>query len=87
MIFAANAALAMYHSRRGGTPLAGPDRLHGRRARSASAADLLTQLQTIKVVRCDAVSLRVFGLSLANWNIFISGALAVLAARATFRAR
>jgi disulfide bond formation protein DsbB len=39
-------------------------------------------LETVKVVRCDEVSLRVFGLSLANWNILISAAIAALAARA-----
>jgi disulfide bond formation protein DsbB len=51
------------------------------------AADLLQQLKTIKLVRCDEVSLRVFGLSLANWNIFISAALAALAARAMLASR
>jgi disulfide bond formation protein DsbB len=33
------------------------------------------------------VSLRVFGLSLANWNVLISAALATLAARAIFSSR
>jgi disulfide bond formation protein DsbB len=33
------------------------------------------------------VSLRVFGLSLANWNILISAALTALAARAAFSSR
>jgi disulfide bond formation protein DsbB len=45
----------------------------------------LKQLQTIRVVRCDEVSLRVFGLSLANWNILISAALALLAAATLLR--
>ena len=34
----------------------------------------------MKVVRCDDVGLRVFGFSLANYNMLISAALAVLAA-------
>ena len=87
VIFAANAALAVYHTGVEAKLWQGPTACTAGAPGPASAADLLTQLQTIKVVRCDAVSLRVFGLSLANWNIFISGALAVLAARATFRAR
>ena len=36
-------------------------------------------------MRCDEVSLRVFGLSLANWNIFISAGLAALAAASALR--
>ena len=47
--------------------------------------DLLTQLQNIKVVRCDEVSLRVFGFSLANWNIVISAGLAGLAGLSGWR--
>ena len=87
LIFAANAALAVYHSGVEAKLWQGPTACTAAAPGPASAADLLTQLQTIKVVRCDAVNLRVFGLCLANWNIFISGALAALAARATFRAR
>jgi disulfide bond formation protein DsbB len=79
LIFAANAALAVYHS---GVELKlwqGPTACTGSAMSGpANAADLLTQLENVKVVRCDAVSLRVFGLSLANWNIFISLALTAL---------
>ncbi len=87
VIFAANAALAVYHSGVEAKLWQGPTACTAGSPGPANAADLLTQLQTVKVVRCDAVSLRVFGLSLANWNIFISGALALLAARASFRPR
>jgi disulfide bond formation protein DsbB len=52
----------------------------------ANAADLLAQLDTVKVVRCDAVSLRVFGLSLANWNVFISLAIGALGCWGAVRA-
>ena len=55
------------------------------RARSPAApkvADFLKELQHIKVVRCDEVQIRILGLSLANWNVVISAALAALAARA-----
>jgi disulfide bond formation protein DsbB len=41
--------------------------------------EFLQQLQTIKVVRCDAVAIRILGLSLAGWNAIISAALAAFA--------
>ena len=84
LIFAANAILAGYHSGVEAGLWQGPTACTGAMTGPANAADLLEQLQTIKVVRCDAVNLRVFGLSLANWNILISAALAALAARAAF---
>jgi disulfide bond formation protein DsbB len=87
LIFAANAILAGYHSGVEAGLWQGPTACTGAMAGPANAADLLEQLQKIKIVRCDAVSLRVFGLSLANWNILISAALAGLAARAIFSSR
>jgi len=87
LIFAANTILAVYHSGVEAGLWQGPTACTGAMAGPAKASDLLEQLQTIKVVRCDAVSLRVFGLSLANWNILISAALAALAARASFLSR
>ncbi len=39
----------------------------------------MKQLNNIRVVRCDEVSLRIFGFSLANANIFISAAIAITA--------
>ncbi len=84
LIFAANAIFGVYHS---GVELMfwkGPTGCTGALAGPTKAADLLNQLNTIKVVPCDKVQLRVFGLSLANWNAFISATLAALAARAAF---
>ena len=79
LIFAANAVLAVYHSGVEMKLWQGPTACTGSAMSGpANASDLLAQLDTVKVVRCDAVSLRVFGLSLANWNIFISLALAGL---------
>ena len=82
LIFAVNAGLGIYHSGVEAKLWLGPTACTAGAALPASGADLLTQLQTVKVVRCDEVGVRVFGLSLANWNILISGALAALAARA-----
>jgi len=41
--------------------------------------DFRKQLQTIRVVRCDEVSLRVLGLSFAGWNVLLSVSLAAIA--------
>jgi disulfide bond formation protein DsbB len=88
LIFVANMILAIYHSGVEAQLWKGPTACTGSGLAPGDAGDLLKQLETTKVVRCDAVNLRVFGLSLANWNIFISGALAALGARAALgRAR
>lgn len=50
-----------------------------------STQDLLTQLQSAPVVRCDEVAWSLFGISMAGWNAVFSAVLAViwgLAARA-----
>ena len=83
LIFAANVVLAAYHSGVEAGLWHGPSACTGSIAGAKSAGSLLDQLATVKVVNCDVVQLRVFGLSLANWNVLISGALAMLAARAT----
>jgi disulfide bond formation protein DsbB len=81
LVFAANAVLAVYHSGVEAQLWQGPTACTGALGASGGGS-LLDQLKTVKVVRCDAVQLRVIGLSLANWNILISAALAALAARA-----
>ncbi len=83
-IFLYNMGLAIYHSGVEAKYWAGPTACSGGAAEPASG-DLLTQLQSVRVVRCDEVSLRVLGLSLANWNVFISAALAALAAATALR--
>ena len=50
-----------------------PHRLHRRAStRPTSNADFLQQLQRVHVVRCDAVAIRILGLSLAGWNAIVS---------------
>ena len=83
-MFLYNAGLAVYHSGVEAKFWAGPTACTAG-ALASAGGDLLKQLQTVKVVRCDEVSLRVFGLSLANWNILISAALAALAAASGLR--
>ncbi|MDE2363441.1 MAG: disulfide bond formation protein B [Hyphomicrobiales bacterium] len=79
-VFAANAALAFYHSGVEFKWWPGPADCTGAYQGAASMSDFMKQLNNTRVVRCDEVSLRIFGFSLANANIFISAALAFLAA-------
>ncbi len=46
----------------------------------AGLDQLMAQLNTVKVIRCDAVAMRIFGLSLAAWNTLIAGSLVVFGA-------
>jgi len=85
LAFAANAVLAAYHSGVEFKWWPGPADCTGAYRGAGDAADFMKQLQQIKVVRCDEVSLRILGLSLANANIFISAAVAALAAMAVGR--
>jgi disulfide bond formation protein DsbB len=84
-LFLYNMGLAIYHSGVEAKYWAGPTACTGGSAIPSGGGDLLQQLQTVRVVRCDEVNLRVLGLSLANWNIFISGVLALLAALSVAR--
>ena len=59
---------------------AGPTGCTGAAARPAAMGDFLRQLETVKVVRCDEVAMRILGLSLAAWNALIALGLALLAA-------
>ena len=83
-IFVYNMGLAIYHSGVEAKFWAGPTACTGGAAQPAGG-DLLQQLQSVHVVRCDEVNLRVLGFSLANWNIVISAALALLAAGTVLR--
>ena len=57
----------------------GPTGCTGTLARADSMQDFMKQLETTKVVRCDAVAIRILGLSLAGWNAALSAAMAALA--------
>ena len=85
VVFAANVVLAVYHSGVEMKLWEGPTACTGA-ALSGDGGDLLSAIDKVKVVRCDDVGLRVFGLTLANWNVFISLALAALAAVGVRRA-
>jgi disulfide bond formation protein DsbB len=81
LIFAFSAGFGVYHAGVEWHLWQGPTACTGSTLTKASSMqDFLHQLRTQKVVRCDAVAIRILGLSLAGWNAVISAALAVLAA-------
>ena len=59
--------------------MARPDRLHRllERARRRQGPD--KALNSVRVVNCDEVQLRILGLSLAGWDVVASAALAIYA--------
>jgi disulfide bond formation protein DsbB len=80
LIFLASAGFGAYHAGVEWGFWPGPKECSGILERAPSVEQFLSQLQSVKVVRCDAPALRIFGLSLADWNAVISAVLAVLAA-------
>ncbi len=79
LLFLVSAGLGAYHAgvEFGWWP--GPSGCTGAIAMPAGMGDFLKQLETVRVVRCDEVAFRVFGLSLAAWNAIISAAVAAAA--------
>ena len=79
-IFLGNAILGGYHAGVEWKFWPGPTDCTGDFVKPASMEDFHKQLQNIHVVRCDEVSLRILGLSLAGWNLLVSAGLAMIAA-------
>jgi disulfide bond formation protein DsbB len=76
----ANAGLGVYHSGVEWGFWKGPTDCSGPVVNLGSATDLLSRLDTVKVVRCDEVQWRFLGLSLAGYNVLISLLMAAIAA-------
>jgi disulfide bond formation protein DsbB len=74
-----NAGLATYHAGVEWKLWAGPTECSGALDNLGSAGDLLKQLESISVVRCDEAAWRFLGLSLAGYNVLISLAMAAIA--------
>jgi disulfide bond formation protein DsbB len=72
LLFLGSAAFGAYHSGVEWGFWPGPADCTGALERASSMADFMHQLQTVKVVRCDAVAIRILGLSLAGWNVVVS---------------
>jgi disulfide bond formation protein DsbB len=79
LIFVASALFGLYHAGVEWGFWPGPADCTGTAEKAGSMGDFMKQLQTVKVVRCDAVAIRILGLSLAGWNAIISAALALVA--------
>jgi disulfide bond formation protein DsbB len=73
-----NAGLGVYHAGIEWKWWAGPQDCSGPLARLGQRS-LLDELQNINIVRCDEAPWRFLGLSLAGYNVVISGALAAAA--------
>jgi len=82
LAFLFNAALAAYHAGVEYHWWPGPTACTGDLTGPVDVNDLMKSLNSVKVVRCDEVQLRIAGLSLAGWNVAVSAALAVYAALA-----
>jgi disulfide bond formation protein DsbB len=82
-----NAGLAGYHAGIEWKWWPGPQDCSGPIDSLGPANDLLRQLESINVVRCDEAAGRFLGLSLAGYNVLISLALAGVAAWGVFAGR
>ncbi len=80
LLFLFSAGFGTYHAGVEWQFWAGPTDCTGAASRPTSNADFLRQLQSTHVVRCDAVAIRILGLSLAGWNALVSLAIAGVAA-------
>ena len=79
LIFAFSAGFGIYHAGVEWHFWEGPTACTGSTMTKATTMqDFLNQLQTVKVVRCDAVTIRILGY-LAGWNAVISAVLAIIA--------
>ena len=79
LVFAASMVFGLYHAGVEWGFWPGPAGCTGALTRADSMQDFLKQLETTKLVRCDAVAIRILGLSLAGWNAVLSAVMAALA--------
>lgn len=79
IVFLVGVGVGVYHAGVEWKWWPGPQDCSGPINSFGNAGDLLRQMQTTSVVRCDEVQFRFLGLSLAGWNAVISLALAGVA--------
>jgi disulfide bond formation protein DsbB len=87
LVFVVGAVMGGYHAGVEYKWWPGPTDCTGPVGQAVGLDTFLKQLETVKVVRCDEVSMRILGLSLAAWNAVISAGLALVAAFGALRAR
>ena len=80
LVFLLNAGLAFYHVGVEEHWWPGPTACTGALNAPVDVKDLVKQLDSARVARCDEVQLRIVGLSLAGWDVVASAALALYAA-------
>lgn len=85
VVFLVGAGYGVYHSGVEWGWWPGPAACGAGSDTAESVGDLLTQLETVQVIRCDEVQWRAFGLTFANYNVLISLAIAALALAAAGR--
>ena len=78
-MFVASAAAGLYHAGVEWKWWPGPTDCTGDFVKPASMEDFRKQLQSIHIIRCDEVQLRILGLSLAGWNVLVSAGVALVA--------
>lgn len=81
LAFLINAGLGVYQSGAEWGWWPGPDSCAGGAGVATNATDLLSSLETTRVVRCDEASWRFAQLSFAGWNAVLSLILCLLALR------
>ena len=79
-IYLVGTGLSAYHAGVEIGMFQGPTDCTGPLTAPASMDEFLKQLDKVKIVRCDEVAMRIFGLSLAAWNAVICFALTCLSA-------
>jgi disulfide bond formation protein DsbB len=82
-----NAVLGGYHAGVEWHWWQGPTDCSGPIVDLGSAGNLLSRLDSVKVVRCDEVQWKFLGLSLAGYNVLISLLMAALAVRGIVKAQ
>ncbi len=82
LVFLANLVLAAYHVGVEQHWWPGPTACTGSLNRPVDVNDLAKALNSVRVVNCDEVQLRILGLSLAGWDVVASAVLAIYAALA-----
>lgn len=82
LAFLANAVLGGYHAGVEWHFWPGPSACTGVQPLTPSAGDLLGDLTKTRIVRCDEAAWRMFGISLAGWNVLASLFIAILGVRA-----
>lgn len=79
-IYLIGAGIGAYHAGVEAHVFIGPTDCTGSIEKPVAIQDFLKQLDTVKIIRCDEVAMRIFGLSLAAWNGLICFGLTFIAA-------